>query len=71
MQLFKNECLTDTGFAAFDLEFFRTPAFGPRYARRSGAPRAFALSSARQADTDDDAVVLDWRPIEREYLRML
>jgi hypothetical protein len=69
MQLFKNESLMDTGFAVFDLDFGNT-RFGPRYGRRSGLPRAFALSSAGLGDglaeEMDRRDGPDWSQLENE-----
>ena len=52
MQLFKNECLHDTGFPAHDL-VFRAPVFAPRYGRHPLRPhRALAASAAGMPDDD-------------------
>ena len=68
MQLFKNECLHDTGSIPHDLTF-REPSFGQRYARRPLQPRAFALSSAGLHGDDAgegigaEQAVRDYRPL--------
>lgn len=68
MQLFKNECLRDTGYADHDL-VFRTPAFGPRFGRRAEARRAFALSTAGLHGDDERADTGPREPFDPHHPR--